>query len=321
MGGARRGRWAGQAEPPAPSLWRQDSVAGEKKLADFLTTIQTADTIRALGRKLGYTDGTIRSWLEKRDEMLGAAVLGEKMSRYFACIMGLDMDGSTVDVWMARAGYRQLGRLIKEGEPKCPEAPRSPRDRQLFMRTDETLAKEFGLPTRDIQAVRWFYEKELYRSLGFNTADGWRSHGTLKYLEDNGIAQTYTRNRRRQNDLSDAARSAPGAGGGAQPDATAAPGRGARATAQGPGEEEVSARRLQDRMRAVLASLRPASRDGHRGPAAGGRPSAHHQHHPNAVRRLTDPPRPAVASQQASEQFFKGADSTSPRWAMSRLCS
>jgi hypothetical protein len=107
--------------------------AGEKKLDEFLRTKHSADAIRQFGRKLGYSNSAILEWLDKRDEMLGSAVLGPKFSRYFDGITGLSDKGTAIDLWMARVHYRQLGRLIEGGV--AAEEPRLPADRRLFMGT------------------------------------------------------------------------------------------------------------------------------------------------------------------------------------------
>lgn len=224
---------------------KKDQEGAEKRLAEFLTTEHTAADIRVLGRKLGYTAGTVTDWIEARPRMMGAAVLGNKFSRYFAGITGIVMDGTPVDIWMARMHYRQLGTLLDaQGNPA--ENVRGIGDRRVFMQAHADLAKEFGLKPEAVQSLLWHHEQDLYRSLGAATVTAKRSDGTLKYLEDNGIAKTYTRGRRQPGGSSiEGAQSR--TGGGAEPDHEGAVSGGAERGGKGRGspetEGEVVARR------------------------------------------------------------------------------
>jgi hypothetical protein len=316
--------WSGRGVRVAMrKLNRLAGLMGEEQVVHFLEGHHDAGTIRAVGRSLGVSDPTINKWIGGRTRMLGAAVLGPKVGRYFAGITGLPEDGTAIDLWMSRMHYRQWGHLIQNG--KAASMPRTPAEHKLMMQAHEILAEEFGLTPKQVQSLLWHNEQELYRSLGATARTYRRSEGTLKYLEENGFAKTYVRERRA---AGSGERAVPGEGAGEgrgaeADDARAVPGS-PKAAGRQEGQEPVASVWDYGRGRkfgrqpgpgqASFAFEEPhdvTSEDAKQALAdqATGRPKRHlFSLDPNTVMRLEDPPRPSVASAASSQQYFDAAD-------------
>jgi hypothetical protein len=302
---------------------KRDLPRAEKRVAQFLTSEHDAADIRALGRALGYTTGTVTTWIEARDRMMGAAVLGNKFSRYFAGIAGIQIDGTPVDVWMMRMHRRQLGQLLdKNGNPN--EAPPPITERRLFMQVHEELAQEFGLQPEMVQSLLWHYEQDLYRSLGASTTTYKRSDGTLKYLEENNVDHAYTEQRHREQEDSELRAGAPqgaeqSGGRGAQSLAEGAvrggptgdaEGRGPSGAPSGPQEVAPLEGRSRSRDQLSLDFGEPAvtTKEDTRqavADAAAGKPRPHLiTVNPDTIFRFHDPLRPSVGTDATIQRFL-----------------
>lgn len=239
--------WPGQGASVALAKLQQLlDIYGEKKLAKFFISYHPAEEIRTLGEQLGMSDRTVRAWLEGRQLVLGAAVLGPKVGRYFAGITGLpDDSGTAVDVWIARNHYRQLGHLFDSAGAQI-DAPLNAADRAVFMAAHQSLGDEFSLTPRQVQSVLWHYEQELYRRLGLAVNTYLRSHGTLDFIASKGVERNYADEG--ATGLRNRAVGSPdeGRGRGAQPDAAGVDGRGGAQLATRPAADASQLPRLTD---------------------------------------------------------------------------
>jgi hypothetical protein len=96
------------------------------------------------------------------DRRLGMYAFGPKFGPFILNLNGLSDE--TVDSWASRSFYRHMGRAIgADGE--LIQAPFG-KDREAMKRALRDIAAATSLSSRDIQAVLWFYEKELFNQLG-----------------------------------------------------------------------------------------------------------------------------------------------------------
>ncbi len=96
------------------------------------------------------------------DRRLGMYAFGPKFGPFILNLNGLSDE--TVDSWASRSFYRHMGTGIgPDGELiKGPHG----KDREAMKRALRDVAASTNLSSRDVQAVLWFYEKELYNHLG-----------------------------------------------------------------------------------------------------------------------------------------------------------
>jgi len=98
------------------------------------------------------------------DRRLGMYAFGPKFGPFILNLNG--MSDETVDSWASRSFYRHMGRSFDPLAGKLNDAPRGPAHREAMKRALRDIGASTNLSSRDIQAVLWFYEKELYNHLG-----------------------------------------------------------------------------------------------------------------------------------------------------------
>jgi len=100
----------------------------------------------------------------KLDERrLGAYAFGPKFGPFILNLNGISDE--TVDSWASRSFYRHMGRSVNPSG-KMNDAPLGPAHREAMKRALRDISDKTKLSSRDIQAVLWFYEKELHNQLG-----------------------------------------------------------------------------------------------------------------------------------------------------------
>lgn len=96
------------------------------------------------------------------DRRLGMYAFGPKFGPFILNLNG--MSDETVDSWASRSFYRHMGKSVgADGE--LIQAPLG-KDREAMKRALRDVGAATNLSSRDIQAVLWFYEKELFNQLG-----------------------------------------------------------------------------------------------------------------------------------------------------------
>jgi hypothetical protein len=138
-----------------------DSFGGDRAAAvDYLTTVheQTRE-----GHKNAY----------------GAADLGPKVGNFFLNLMGLSTE-VTVDLWATRTWNRWQNTLFRnrdKGQPRLQDAP-TDSDRAAIQKAFSEIASEVSAKTgeqltpMEVQAILWFYEKDLYEKSGASVDRG-----------------------------------------------------------------------------------------------------------------------------------------------------
>lgn len=127
-------------------------TGGEKQLADYLLTKH---------------DKTIYG----NEDAYGALDLGPKFGRFFLNMTG-HADEVTVDLWATRTFNRWMGTPFRQqaGKAVLPDVP-TDEERNIMIRAfneiGDKISKETGveLSAMDVQAVLWYYEKDLYSEL------------------------------------------------------------------------------------------------------------------------------------------------------------
>lgn len=123
-------------------------------------TVKEINSFRAAhGTKSPAKIGTVN------DKRLGAYAFGPKFGPFILNLNGLTDE--TVDSWASRSFYRHMGRSVG-ANGKLNDAPLGPAHREAMKRALRDIAARTNLSSRDVQAVLWFYEKELYNHLGKN---------------------------------------------------------------------------------------------------------------------------------------------------------
>jgi hypothetical protein len=125
----------------------------------------------------------------------GYLVFGLKLGPYTMGLQGYDIDPEdvTVDLWYIRTYRRHIGRLFegpidpKTGIVQQPSEKDDGVDRRAIVRLTSDLVEEFNLPTGDVQALLWFFEKRLWAAQGIRTNEGTNSSGAAKLLRSKGI--------------------------------------------------------------------------------------------------------------------------------------
>lgn len=97
------------------------------------------------------------------DRRLGAYAFGPKFGPFILNLNGISDE--TVDSWASRSFYRHMGRSMNPSG-KMNDAPIGPAHREAMKRALRDIGDRTKLSSRDIQAVLWFYEKELHNQLG-----------------------------------------------------------------------------------------------------------------------------------------------------------
>ncbi len=116
---------------------------------------------------------------------------GPKIGTYGGNLMGVP--GVTYDVWMSRQALSRVGygRLMqKDGNvflagDATPNIVKQAVNSQRFAEgIYSNIAKATGFEDFQVQALLWFYEQRLYRTLGVGAASGKLSEGAAKFVRD-----------------------------------------------------------------------------------------------------------------------------------------
>ncbi len=116
----------------------------------------------------------------------GAYMFGKKIGPFFTNLNG--MHDETVDSWASRSVYRHLGRLFDDTIDDArsgPDVKDHEQIKRLLREVADDVSNETGvdLDSRNLQAVLWFYEKDLWNSLGYNTELEVFSDGAREFVE------------------------------------------------------------------------------------------------------------------------------------------
>jgi len=149
---------------------------GEKGFAEFWLSQHTLRELGEIRKEAGFggAPGSLSGGMNSMH--LGAKIIGDKTGNFSLAINGYDV--STKDVWFTRMIRRLEGTFDTkgrhlEGKEKGKEfgQPKGAVDRQNMddfmaeLQGDPRIAK-FNLSKRDLQAILWYKEQNLYTELG-----------------------------------------------------------------------------------------------------------------------------------------------------------
>ena len=134
----------------------------------FLTTDQPIEVLREFNKSVPDTKGKVNK-NPAPGRRKGAYILGEKVGSFFLNMEGLG-ESLTSDLWFNRTWNRYAGTMIDtvSGKENIVEVPRSESERRLQNEAVTEAATELGLTTAELQATMWYFEQELWRSMGAN---------------------------------------------------------------------------------------------------------------------------------------------------------
>jgi hypothetical protein len=178
-------RWTKRnPQPQLSTLQAMIDEMGEQGASDFLLGDQDVELMRKYGSSVAGNAG------EKRP---GFYVLGPKYGAF-----GLNLHGRstelTMDLWFSRTWNRWMGTMFQknkdgqivigdDGRPVAQEAPRNNRERRLMQQAVSRVSERLGLTASELQAVLWFYEKELYQKYGAKSETESYSGASRRLLE------------------------------------------------------------------------------------------------------------------------------------------
>jgi hypothetical protein len=114
------------------------------------------------------------------DMRYGSYIFGEKVGAFGANLNGIHTE-LTADKWWSRSWNRWMGTLMDrdsagnlrtndEGDIMLQDAPRNQTERNLMREAAARVAGDMGLTVSELQAVFWYAEQRLYRTLGIEGA-------------------------------------------------------------------------------------------------------------------------------------------------------
>ena len=137
-----------------------DSMVKEYGIDGAMRLMLTKTKGRSLGEKIGFKNIT------KTGEHFGAERFGPKIGPFFLNLNGIS-DLPTFDQWWSRTWNRWMGTpLSKAG--KMVETPRNKSERKAMAKALNRIAEKlteagYGeISPEEVQALLWYYEKDLY---------------------------------------------------------------------------------------------------------------------------------------------------------------
>jgi len=135
-----------------------------ERIENFLEFMFSTHPVREINQFRAKHGTKSPAKIGKQDDVrLGMYAFGPKFGPFILNLNGLSDE--TVDSWASRSFYRNMGRSIG-ADGQLVKGPLTNNDRESMKRALRDVSAQTNLSSRDIQAVLWFYEKELYNHLG-----------------------------------------------------------------------------------------------------------------------------------------------------------
>jgi hypothetical protein len=239
--------------------FQSDPIGG---LTNWLLTTHPVSEIQDFRNSTKIFSGDLASVGTRKDERMGAYILGPKFGPFMLNINGIK--DTTTDSWFTRTFNRHFGRMTGPGavgDAGLVDAPRNPAERRLMKDVfTAALAKETGKTDQAIQAILWYYEQQLFYAMGVKSArsesfsDGAKKFagsqpGQARGARAEGAARSDVGRAAREGD-----REAAGAGAGPRPEQ-------GEATAQGDLTEEQLGVPSEELIDQGVAALQSAARN------------------------------------------------------------
>jgi hypothetical protein len=123
---------------------------------------------------------------------MGAFILGPKGGSFFLNINRID--DTTTDLWDTRSFNRHFGRMTSPGAPGQSgllDQPRNLQQRGQQKDFNAELASKFSKTERDAQAIRWYYEQNVFAAMGQTSARPSKfSEGAIEFRDNIGRRAT-----------------------------------------------------------------------------------------------------------------------------------
>ena len=125
---------------------------------------------RVIGDEMGFNNIT------KEGDHFGAERIGEKIGAFFLNLNGIS-DLPTFDLWWSRTWNRWMGTPLNKQGTELQDSPRNKAERRLMTNVlfslSDRLSSVFGVDInpQDVQALLWYYEKDLYIRSGATPSD------------------------------------------------------------------------------------------------------------------------------------------------------
>ena len=193
--------------PETGKLWTMRSVSSEslrflqhmvdnlgvEGTAEWLMSPHTVREIRDARRAAGvWKDSSSMSVPGKMDEQkLGAFSLGRKGGPFFLNLNGIE--DTTADLWFTRTWNRQFGRMTSPNLPANEVILNQPRatERGMMKEWNQEVAAKLGETEQDSQAILWYFEQQLFNSMGQASAKPSKFSDGAKEFRDKGERGRY----------------------------------------------------------------------------------------------------------------------------------
>tara|TARA_R110002020_G_scaffold85121_1_gene210266 strand:- start:427 stop:2745 length:2319 start_codon:yes stop_codon:yes gene_type:complete len=162
---------------------------GVEGTAEWLMSPHTVKEIRDMKREPGiWTDSASMSVPGKLDEIkLGAFILGRKGGPFFLNLNGIE--DTTADLWFTRSWNRQFGRMTSPNLAVGEQIINQPRaiERGAMKEWNQDISRNIRETEQDSQAILWYFEQQLFNSMGQKSAKPSKfSDGAKQFIQEGG---------------------------------------------------------------------------------------------------------------------------------------
>jgi hypothetical protein len=162
---------------------------GVQGTADWLVSEHTVKDLTNLRQESGLYSAANKVSGKASDQKFGAFLFGEKVGPFMLNLNG--MKETTADVWFSRTYNRLTGQLFDTPDNQIVGGPRNETERDIMKKWNRAIAGELGRDEQSIQAVLWYFEQQLYYSLGVKSARSEAfSDGAKSFTKDKGLSDS-----------------------------------------------------------------------------------------------------------------------------------
>ncbi len=162
---------------------------GVEGSAEWLMTPHTVLEIRNMRREANIWNDSQSMSIpgSQNDTKLGAFILGRKGGPFFLNLNGVE--DTTADLWFTRTWNRQFGRMTGPNLPANEVIINQPRaiERGLMKEWNQEVSSKLGETEQDSQAILWYFEQQLFNSMGQTSAKPSKfSDGARQFRDERG---------------------------------------------------------------------------------------------------------------------------------------
>lgn len=165
------------------------NTKGVQGTADWLMSEHTVKELTDMRQVSGLYAAGNKVPGKAGDQKLGALLFGEKVGPFMMNLNG--MKETTADVWFSRTYNRLTGQLFDTPSGEMIGGPRNESERDIMKQWNRAIAEQLGRDEQSIQAVLWYFEQQLYHTLGVKSARSEAfSDGAKSFVKDKGISDS-----------------------------------------------------------------------------------------------------------------------------------